>query len=61
LYKILSNASRVIVVFPGPEQLMENFAIDTKKFVRLIEHNEVYREELEQITTIEEFFIEIDE
>jgi len=61
LYKILSNASKVIVVFPGPEQLMENFAIDTKKFVRLIEHNEVYREELEQITTIEEFFIEIDE
>lgn len=58
LYKTLANATEVIVVFPDPEALMIKFANDTKNFVRLIEKNEVYREVLSQITTIEQFFID---
>ncbi|GJM04460.1 MAG: hypothetical protein DHS20C09_04510 [marine bacterium B5-7] len=53
---MLNNATEVLVVYPDPEALMENFATETKAFVRLIEMNEVYREELTRITTMPDYF-----
>lgn len=56
LAAMLNNATEVLVVYPDPEALMENFATETKAFVRLIEMNEVYREELTRITTMPDYF-----
>ena len=59
LAAMLNNATKVLVVYPDPELLMENFAAETKAFVRLIERNEVYREELGRITTTPDYFREV--
>jgi hypothetical protein len=56
LAKILNNATKVVVVYPDPEALMEQFASESQTFVKLIENNEVYREELGQITTVPGYF-----
>jgi len=59
LAAMLNNATKVLVIYPDPEALMENFAAETKAFVRLIEMNEVYREELARITTTPDYFQEV--
>lgn len=56
LAKLLSNATTVEVVFPDPENLMQQFLDETREFVRLIQQNEVYREELSRITTAPNYF-----
>ncbi len=53
---LLSNATDVTVVYPGPARLMEQFAAETRAFATLIEKNEVYREELGKITTVAKYY-----
>jgi hypothetical protein len=56
LASLLNNATKVIVVYPNPEPLMERFVCETKEFIRLLEKNEVYREELSRITTAPDYY-----
>lgn len=58
LYKMLSKTSGLTVVFPDPSELMKEFVESQKKFVELIENNEIVREFLNDKATIEDYFSE---
>jgi len=56
LAKMLSNKTDVTVIFPDPLELMQQFADDSDQFIQLIQNNEVYREELGKVTTVEGYY-----
>ncbi len=56
LARLLSNATNVSVIFPDPVELMQQFADDSDQFVKLMQNNEVYREELGKVTTVEGYY-----
>ena len=53
---MLSNKTDVTVIFPDPLELMQQFADDSDQFIQLIQNNEVYREELGKVTTVEGYY-----
>lgn len=56
LLKLLIRKSDLTVVFPDPAELMSEFVAAQKKFVELINNNEIVREFLKDKATIEEHF-----
>lgn len=56
LYKLLARKENVIVIFPNPVDLMRRFTKAQKKFVSIIEENEMVREMLESETMAKELF-----
>ncbi|MBF0694648.1 MAG: hypothetical protein IR153_06285 [Flavobacterium sp.] len=56
LYKALIRKSDLTVLFPDPAELMNEFVAAQKKFVELIDKNEIVREYLNDKATIEDHF-----
>jgi hypothetical protein len=56
LYKKIHNKKDILVVFPDIVRMTENFSDATNKFVDLILKNEVYKEILNDETTLETYF-----
>ena len=56
LYKKLKNKQNILVMFPDPIQLTEKFCIAYSKFISVLLKNEVYKEILNDQTTIDTHF-----
>jgi hypothetical protein len=52
LYKLVGNKEGVLVKYPDPLELMQEFIVSQKEFVQLICKNEIIREELDERATI---------
>jgi len=58
LYKKLNKKEDILVCFPNPIKLIEEFTKAQKKFTEVISNNEIVRDLLENKTTIENHFSE---
>lgn len=60
LYRNLKKKEDVLVLFPNPEKLIEEYVLSQQKFRNLISENSIVREILEDEATIKEYFEEED-
>jgi hypothetical protein len=60
LFDRLKNKTKVAVLYPDPEVLIDDFCKAADKFIKLIQNNEVYVEILSSRTTYETYFTELD-
>ena len=56
LYKLLSNKENVLVVYPDPKKLINDFCDIQKKFCDLIAENQMIREILDDKATIKNYY-----
>ncbi len=58
LFKLIANKDEVIVELPNVVKLTEGFCEELNSFVKIIANNEVYRDILNDKSTIENYFTE---
>jgi len=56
LFRLLTNASEVAVLFPDPAELTHRFCDAIEHFITMIRTNSVYRETLSRRSTYEDYF-----
>ncbi|HXA01651.1 MAG TPA: hypothetical protein VNW99_06670 [Cytophagaceae bacterium] len=56
LYSILKNKNNVVVLLPNLPDLMSEFCKAQKKFIDIISNNEVFRETLDEQSTLKDYF-----
>ena len=56
LYSLLSNKKNVFVLLPRLDKLMIDFCAGQKKFIEVISNNEVFRELLDEKSTMKNYF-----
>jgi hypothetical protein len=56
LYKLLNNKKNVYVIMPNLPDLMQRFCQSQKKFLDIISNNEVFKEILDERSTLEDYF-----
>jgi hypothetical protein len=57
LYRLLNNKKNVYVIMPNLPDLMQRFCQAQKKFLDIISNNKVFKEILDEKSTIEDYFI----
>lgn len=60
LYALLAKKKEVMVLFPNPITLIDEFCKAQNKFVKLIEENAGYRDLLDNEATIRDYYNELD-
>lgn len=56
LYILLSNKKDVVVLLPTLSELIAEFCVGQKKFIDIISNNEVFRELLDEKSTLKNYF-----
>ncbi|MFN0275792.1 MAG: hypothetical protein ACKVPJ_08615 [Chitinophagales bacterium] len=56
LYSLLSNKKNVVVLLPTLDELMVDFCAAQKKYIEIISKNEVFRELLDEKSTMKNYF-----
>jgi hypothetical protein len=57
----LINAKSVVVEYPDPREIIQDFCIQSQKFIRLVAENPIYQQLLTEKSTVMDFFDEEDE
>jgi len=60
LFDALTNRSDVFVLMPDLFKIISDFAFDTKHFIELLTNNELFKRELSEKTTFENFYNDSD-
>ena len=58
LYKKLENKANVLVVFPNPNRLVENFCTAIRECMSLVKDNKVYRDKLQSKATFLDYWVD---
>jgi len=56
LFSLLSNKKNVVVLLPTLDKLIADFCVGQKKFIDIISNNEVFRELLDEKSTMKNYF-----